>query len=145
MRTRIKVADLTLRQFVHLQENLRTEYEIPENAVRVRVEFEVGRDSTTVEMPVRAFVALMTRLQRIEVHGRIEEGTADLPALPARWSAPMTPVSAPVCKHGSPVKDESPSVFDGADPVRTFEDGCFSVGPYRPLGIDTVRTFEDDT
>lgn len=35
------------------------------------------------------------------------------------------------CTHGAAVAEESPSVFHGAAPVRTFTDGCQSYGPYR--------------
>lgn len=34
------------------------------------------------------------------------------------------------CSHGEPVVEESPSVFAGAAPVRTYADGCQSYGPY---------------
>jgi hypothetical protein len=135
MRTRIKVMDLTLRQWDHLQDNLRDGYEIPDEAVRVSVEFELDAQMNTrrVDMPVRSFVAMMTRLQRIERHGQIEEGAAQLPPpLP-------TPVSQPTCEHGSPVVDETPSAFEGGEPVRDYEDGCSSVGPYRPLSDSTFR------
>lgn len=35
--------------------------------------------------------------------------------------------------HGAELVDESPSFFAGAAPVRTYADGCWSVGPYPPL------------
>lgn len=158
MRTRIKVMDLTLRQWDHLQDNLQPSYEIPENGVRVCVEFELHCEMSPrhVEMPVRAFMALMTRLQRIEVHGQTEEGTAELPPLPAKWSAPLSASRLPVlptadevrglsaeearkmnvdptCDHGAAVTAETPSAFDGAEPVRDYADGCQSFGPYRSL------------
>lgn len=134
MRTRIKVMDFTLRQWDHLQDNLQEEYDIPENGVRVCVEFELDAQmaSRHVEMPVRAFVALMTRLQRIEHHAEIEEGTAELPPMPAKWSAPLSD-GVRTCDHGLPVVEETPSAFEGAEPVRTYEDGCSSVGPYQSL------------
>jgi hypothetical protein len=99
------------------------------------VEFELTAELSPrhVEMPVRAFMALMTRLQRIEVHGQIEEGAAELPPLPPRWSAPLTPVAGPTCDHGAAVVNETPSAFEGAEPVRDYADGCQSVGPYRSL------------
>lgn len=101
MRARIKVADLTLRQWDFLQDHLPASYEIPDNAVRVCVEFELDPEigARHVEMPVRAFVALMTRLQRIEHHGELEAmqtGTAtlgkdpELEELPPKWSAPLS-------------------------------------------------------
>jgi hypothetical protein len=147
MRTRIKVTDLTLRQWDHLQDNLQASYDIPENGVRVCVEFELHceMDPRHVEMPVRAFMALMTRLQRIEVHGQTEEGVAELPPLPPKWSAPLTPVEAgailtgenlatgPTCDHGAAVVNERPSAFEGAEPVRDYADGCQSYGPYQSL------------
>ena len=166
MHTRIKVIDLTLRQWDLLQDNLLESYEIPETAVRVCVEFELDAEMNArhVEMPVRAFMALMTRLQRIEHHAGVEEGVAEIPgrlpvlpsadqvrnltagdaaalaremnqeaALPAKWSSPLSDPDR-TCDHGLPVVEETPSAFEGGEPVRTFEDGCQSVGPYRPLG-----------
>ena len=92
---------------------------------------------------------------------------AELPPLPPRWSAPLSsparlPVlptadevrglsaadaaalaqrmNGPTCDHGSPVKDESPSAFEGGEPVREYEDGCSSVGPYQPLSEITFRS-----
>jgi hypothetical protein len=131
MRTRIKVMDLTLRQGDHLRDNLPPEYQISENAVRVCVEFEHhALGYRHVEMPIRAFMALMTRIQRIEQHAEIEEGSAKLPPLPAKWSAPLSGPDR-TCDHGLPVVEETPSVFEDGTPVRTYEDGCQSVGPYR--------------
>jgi hypothetical protein len=180
MRTRIKVEEMTLRQWDHLQDNLRSSYYIPDGAVRVCVEFELTTEMNGrhVEMPLRAFVTLMTQLQRIESHaGDVVSGTATfrpdelpghldnlrnqadparaeinaelpplpspirrlesagnevekLPPLPAKWSAPLSGPDR-TCDHGLPVVNETPSVFEGADPVRTYEDGCQSFGPYR--------------
>ena len=179
MRTRIKVMDLTLRQWDHLQDNLRTEYEIPTDAVRVSVEFELDAQISAryVDMPVRAFVALMTQLQRIETHAEVQEGLADLPPLPADSKTqraharsvvkqaahaarlPVLPtadevrnlsaadavalagqMNEPTCDHGSPVKAERPSAFEGAEPVRDYVDGCQSYGPYQPLSQTTFRS-----
>lgn len=121
MRTRIKVTDLTLRQWDHLQDNLQASYDIPENGVRVCVEFELHceMDSRHVEMPVRAFMALMTRLARIQRHAE------------AALTPDVLPDDLWTCDHGAAVVNESPSVFRGADPVRQYVDGCSSVGPYR--------------
>jgi hypothetical protein len=68
MRARIKVTDLSLGQWDHLQDNLPERYDIPDGAVRVCVEFELDPQMNTrhVEMPVRAFMALMTRLQEVQ-------------------------------------------------------------------------------
>lgn len=143
MRTRIKVMDLTLRQWDHLQDNLRASYELPDGAVRVCVEFELDAQLNPrhVEMPVRAFVALMTQLQRIENHAEpVQTGTAALPpdALPGhlesvRNAADPVRAAERTCDHGAAVTAETPSVFDGAGPVRDYADGCQSFGPYVPL------------
>jgi hypothetical protein len=145
MRTRIKVTDLTVRQWEHVLRALPAGYDMPEEAVRVYVEFEIDiPDEVTggrrVEMPVRAFIALMTQLQRIERHqpDALMVATAALTpdALPDRLEAvrnvadPVRAAERVTCDHGSPVVRETPSAFEGADPVRTFADGCQSVGPY---------------
>lgn len=131
MRTRIKVTDLSLGQWDHLQDNLPASYDMPEGAVRVCVEFELDAqmDSRHVEMPVRAFMALMTRLQ--EVQARAEAAlTPD--ALPPKWSAPLS--QPRTCDHGAAVVAETPSAFEGAEPVRDYADGCQSFGPYGGQG-----------
>jgi hypothetical protein len=55
----------------------------------------------------------------IEAAGRWKELTTESP-VPA----------GPVCGHGAPVASVDPSAFEGADPVRTYTDGCQSYGPY---------------
>lgn len=165
MRTRIKVTDLTLRQWDRLQDQLQPSYNIPDGAVRVCVEFELTTelDPRHVEMPVRAFMMLVTQLQQMVEHDDhaelVREGRADLPPLPAKWSAPLSgparlPVlptadevrhlsaagavklaaemnAGPTCDHGSPVIEETPSAFEGGEPARTYADGCQSYGPYQ--------------
>lgn len=147
MRTRIKVMDMTPVQWDLLQVALRPEYDIPEGAVRVCVEFELGAqmESRHAEMPVRVFVRLMTQLQRAENHAGVQVGTAELPPLPPKWSAPLTPVDdGPTCDHGSVVEHETPSFFPGAGPIRTYADGCQSYGPYPPEETPLIGTSKSD-
>lgn len=162
MRTRIKVTDLTRGQWDHLQDNLPASYDMPEGAVRVCVEFELDPQMNTrhVEMPVRAFMALMTRLQGLQRHAEAaltpDAFPDDLEAVrnaadPARPVLP-TPdqvrhlsaaeaveltrqmnTAPPTCQHGATVIRESPGAFEGAEPVRDYADGCQSFGPYRSL------------
>jgi hypothetical protein len=124
---------------------LPAEYDIPEGAVRVCVEFELTAELSPrhVEMPVRAFVALMTQLQRIEnAPSTLQVATAALTPdeLPDHLEAvrnaadPARAAERVTCDHGSPVVRETPSAFEGADPVREFEDGCQSYGPYPSVG-----------
>lgn len=139
MRTRIKVTDLTLRQWDHLQDVLPAEHDIPEGAVRMCVEFEIDLPGQIrgrhVEMPVRTFVRMMTQLQRIERYepDALMVATAALTpdALPDHLEAVRNAAERVTCDHSSPVVRETPSAFEGADPVRDFEDGCSGVGPYR--------------
>lgn len=137
MRTRIKVTDLSLGQWDHLQDNLPASYDMPEGAVRVCVEFELDAqmDSRHVEMPVRAFMALMTRLARIQRHA---EAALTPDALPdhleaVRNAADPARAAERTCDHGAAVTAETPSAFEGAEPVRDYADGCQSFGPYRSL------------
>lgn len=118
MRTTIKVTELSLAQWDHVQDQLQETYDIPDGAVRVCVEFEVDPELSPrhVEMPVRVFVGFLTRLARIQHH-------AELAA------------SGTTCDHGAAVVAETPSAFEGADPVRDYGDGCQSFGPYR--SVDT--------
>lgn len=104
MRAMIKVSDLTLRQWEWLQSNLKVEYGVSGSDVRVCVQFELVPEVGPAyrEMSVRDFMALMSRLK--DVH---------------------------TCDHGSSLVGETPSMFDGADPVRDYADGCQSYGPYK--------------
>ena len=46
-------------------------------------------------------------------------------------------MNEPTCDHGAAVTAERPSMFEGAQPVRDYADGCQSYGPYptvQPLG-----------
>lgn len=125
MRTQIKVTDLSVVQWDYLQDNLLEKYAIPADAVRVCVEFELDPEMSTrhVEMPVRAFMSFLTRLQAAQIRATAQAAlTPD--ALPDEFPA-LT------CDHGAAVVVETPSVFRGADPVRQYVDGCSSVGPYR--------------
>lgn len=69
MRTQIKVTDLSVVQWDYLQDNLLEKYAIPADAVRVCVEFELDPEMSTrhVEMPVRAFMSFLTRLQAAQI------------------------------------------------------------------------------
>lgn len=150
MRTRIKVADMTLGQWDYLQDNLQEIYDIPDQAVSVYVEFELDPQigSRFAEMPVRAFVALLRRLREVQAQAEavltpdaarslgplvssFQIGAAELPAIPPKWSAPLS--QPRTCDHGSPVVAETPSAFADGEPVRDYADGCQSVGPYRSL------------
>jgi hypothetical protein len=69
MRTRIKISDLTIRQWDWLQDNLPDSPKLSPDAVRVCVEFELSDElllDRHVEMTARMFVALMTTLSRLE-------------------------------------------------------------------------------
>lgn len=130
MRTRIKVTDLTLGQWDYLQDTLPASYDLPEGAVRMCVEFELDNQLSPrhVEMGVRQFMALMTRLR--EVQARAEAAlTPD--ALPPKWSAPLS--QPRTCDHGAVEVASTASMFEGAEPIREYADGCQSFGPYRNL------------
>jgi len=116
MRARIKVTDLSLAQWDHVQDQLQETYDIADGAVRVCVEFELDPQMNTrhVEMPVRVFVGFLTRLARIQRHAELAD-------------------SGITCDHGAAVLAETPSAFEGAEPVRDYADGCQSFGPYRSL------------
>ncbi len=68
MRTRIKVADLTLNQWDWLQDNLPDSVEFGADDVRMCVEFELTSEMSPrhLELPPRAFVALISNLARLE-------------------------------------------------------------------------------
>jgi hypothetical protein len=68
VRARIRVNDLSQVQWDYLRENLPVSYNIPDNVIRVCVEFEFqfGPDVRHVEMPARTFVTWMTRLRRVQ-------------------------------------------------------------------------------
>lgn len=36
-----------------------------------------------------------------------------------------------LCEHNAAVTEETASMFDGAEPVRIYADGCQSYGPYQ--------------
>ena len=143
MRARIKVMDLSLAQWDWLQDNLPETYAIPENAVRVCVEFELSSEigARYVEMGVRQFIALMAQLQLAEAQAQGKD--VRLPVLPtaaevhnltaAQAVALTQRKNEPTCDHGAAVAEESRSAFEGAEPVRTYADGCQSFGPYRSL------------
>jgi hypothetical protein len=81
MRTRIKVADLSIRQWELLKTELLDEYDMAPHVVRVCVVFEfTPMVERHVEMPVRAFTGLMTRLQRAEIQAETAAAIAVDPA-----------------------------------------------------------------
>lgn len=137
MRTRIKVTDLTAGQWDWLERNLRDSYEIPDTAIRVGVQFEIDVLSRVlvrhVEMSVRAFAVLVSQLQSLQ----IQAGAMLTPdALPdhletVRNAADPARAAERTCDHGAAVTGETPSVFEGAEPVRDYADGCQSYGPYQ--------------
>lgn len=101
MHTTVKVKDLTPRQWDFLQENLLTSYDIAPGVVRVCAEFELTEMvSRHVEMPIRAFAGLMTRLER---HDREQ---AEL------VQAALTPDALPDTEAG---QDPLPGYPDKAD------------------------------
>jgi hypothetical protein len=142
MRARIKVMDLTRGQWDWLQANLPESYHVPDTSVRVCVELELDAELHMhhLEMSVRSFVALMSQLQLVEsVRNQVDP--ARLPVLPTADEVRRLSAADAVeltrrlndgrtCQHGSPVVSANPSVFEDAEPVRTFEDGCQSYGPY---------------
>lgn len=67
------------------------------------------------------------------VSADIERADAERTADPEKWMRStklFRSLSKPRCEHGTKVVKSTPSVFDGADPVRTYADGCQSYGPY---------------
>lgn len=126
MRTRVKVADLNLRQWDHLVTQVPVDGRvILEGVPRVCAVFELTPDFSElhVEMDVVEFAALLVKLNTI----RNEVAVADIA------TAALTPDALPEpCEHGAPVTGETPSVFEGAQPIRTYADGCQSYGPYQP-------------
>lgn len=100
MRTRIKVTNLSPGQQDYLWDHLPERLEIPDGAVRVCVEFELDPQMGIrhVEMPVRAFVALMTRLQEVQ----------------ARAEAALTPGALPDEEGMVPSADPGPARQDCA-------------------------------
>lgn len=66
MRTQINVQDLTPLQWEYLRKNLPVGYDMTPNMVRVCVEFTGGPEPVHVEMPIRLFMTMLTRLQRIQ-------------------------------------------------------------------------------
>lgn len=67
MRAMIKVSDLTLRQWEWLQSNLKVEYGVSENDIRVCVQFELIPEigSAHREMSVRDFTDLLADLKNV--------------------------------------------------------------------------------
>lgn len=159
MRLQVNVIELDEERWAYLQANVRTEYQIPEDASRVCLTFSYGEEERHVEMSVGALIGLLMGLGMVGVTRELRNAMAklrpvDLPTFldqvrrsadPAR---PFLPTPAMVrnlssqeaaelvkllnqpCEHNSPVTSYEESQFDGAPPVRTHKDGCQSYGPY---------------
>jgi hypothetical protein len=98
----------------------------PPDVLRVCVVFELDPGTELhVEMELGEFTTTAVMLQIIADHAAMEYVakaalTPDDDRLPADKE----------CEHRAPVTRQEPSVFDGAEPVRTYSDGCQSYGPY---------------
>ena len=150
MRTRIVVAELSPGQWDWLRRNLPKPRDFATDAIRMCVVFELEPGvEQHLELNPREFVGLMTRLHvvtrtveaaLVETTGPISCDQPGLPRLPtaeqvrnlsADGAADLARRLSEPCKHGSQVVLRDESVFEGAPPVLTYEDGCQSYGPYR--------------
>jgi len=171
MRATIKVTDLSLPQWDWIQSNLQTSYNMPDNAVRVCVRFELNPEMSErhAEMPVRVFIAMMAQLQAAELRAtadplalaRQAADQAKWPRLPtadqvrnltAEEAAELTRQmnTRPTCPHGTPLVRVTPSIFQRADPMHEYADGCQMVGPtdtgahwYKELATEPDPTVAD--
>lgn len=125
MRLATTLTDLTPEEWALAQSILRPSYEINPEAVRVCLTVVHGPEERHVELPLGTFVEVITALGLERMFRKFHQlRTAQ---------AALTPDALPddiTCDHGAAVTSQSPSVFDGAAPVRTFSDGCQSYGPY---------------
>ena len=124
MRAQMTITDLDQERWDYLQRNVRAEYEIPEGTTRVCLTFSREGEERHAEMPLGVIIGLLVGL------GMTGTFTAFTKAMDQLKKATEKAEPEPPCEHGSPVKSTSPSMFDGAPPVRTHEDGCQSYGPY---------------
>lgn len=144
MRLNSTLSGLTDEDWTMIQELLRPSYEIKPNATRVCLTVVHGAEERHTELPLGTFVEVMAALSR----GRAvrnglravalltPDALPDEPGNPCPDGVPDCPIKhateapAPDCGHGATVTNETPSVFEGAAPVRDFADGCQSYGPY---------------
>jgi hypothetical protein len=123
VRAQMTITDLDQDRWDYLQRNVRAEYEIPEGTTRVCLTFSREAEERHAEMPLTTLIGLLT--------GLILNSTfAAFTKVMDKINKTKTAEIGDPCEHGSPVKSTSPSMFDGAPPVRTHEDGCQSYGPY---------------
>lgn len=115
MRTKIKVTDLDLSQWDHVQTQLQRAYRFADGAPRVCVEFELTgeMDPVHVEMPVREFMLFLEELNAQRKH-EIEPFPGD---------------AVEGHDHERPVELKA-SAWPGCPPVRIYADGCQGYGPY---------------
>lgn len=127
MRTRIKVADLSLAQWAWLNKNLPADQVFAPGDVRMCVELEITAEQAPihVELPARAFIVLIERL------AQVDEGRE---LLGPKWNQEYqdrTGDRLAACEHDAAAVKETPSAFKGAKPTITYADGCQSYGPYQ--------------
>lgn len=116
MRTRIAVAELSPGQWDWLRRNLPQPRDFATDAIRMCVVFELEPGvEQHLELNPREFVGLMTRLH-------VVTRTVEV-ALAHQMN--------PKCDHGASMVGVTISGFAGGEPIRTYEDGCQSYGPYR--------------
>lgn len=134
MRLATTLTGLTEEEWALTQAILRPSYEINPEAVRVCLTVIHGPEERHVELPLGTFVEVMAALGLERVFEKIYRlRTAQ---------AALTPDALPddlTCHHGAAVTNETPSVFEGAAPVRDFADGCQSYGPYAGENPGRVR------
>jgi hypothetical protein len=141
MRVKSKVTDLTIHQWDYLQSNVMTSYDMPTGVVRVCAEFELTEMLTRhAEMPVHMFAGLLTQLEHIT----LIEAALTPDALPDT-EAGQGPLPGPTCDHGATVAEQEPSAFSGAEPIRTYSDGCQSYGPYSSDGPPVAEVHDPAT
>lgn len=125
MRLTTTLTELTEGEWGVAQSILRPSYEISPDAIRVCLTVIHGPEERHVELPLGTFVEVTAALGLERVFEKIHRlRTAQ---------AALTPDALPddlTCHHGAAVTNETPSVFEGAAPVRDFADGCQSYGPY---------------
>lgn len=145
MRLATTLTELTEEDWTMVQALLRPSYDIKANATRVCLTVVHGAEERHTELPMGAFFEVMAGLA---VHRTLRNTLVALAALtpdalsepeieckcgfraPELGPHPDCPAHSLKCEHGASVVREDPSAFEGAEPVRTFADGCQSYGPY---------------
>jgi hypothetical protein len=144
MRLNSTLTELTDEDWTLIQELLRPGYEMKPNVTRVCLTVVHGAEERHTELPLGTFVEVMAALTLGRtmrnglraVAALTPDALPDEPRCRCGFRAPelgphpMCPIHGRTCDHGTFVVREDPSVFEGAEPVRTFEDGCQSYGPY---------------